>query len=312
MKRSLVLLLALALISVLAIVVPAGATHTVPITITVQSTYAGLCGANPGPNNPVPGAWTGSLIANEGGASTAFVPNDLWGTPTNPFGNVSGACTYGIDPIWNVTRAARATTDCDPPAQVTGCRGLHYPGVGPPVQPGRFLNFANHSSTPDAKNFCMFVSTGTPNQGTCTSLAIGYTFAVGVGNTSDTPIEGSYCGTSRGFGWAMAASNSSLTANPTWTVIEWIPTSAGSLLPLSGIVTDPNWQPNAHYSGWAGTAGKPTMRMNGTKNVFGLTTARSYISGVDNESTTPGSCGSTLNNGGVQFFNQSVVVGLGD
>lgn len=314
MKRSAVLALALASLAAMSSL-PASATHeATPITITVQSTFAGLCGANPGPNTPVPAAWTSSLNANAALGSGVAMPGDLWKSGSTPLGNVSGPCTYGTDALWNITGAPgiRGSAGCNNTTRSEGpCRGLHYPGAGPPVQPGRFLNYAIHSANPDPKNVCLFVTTLAPNQGTCTSLGVGYTFAVGDGTLGE--IEGSYCGTSRGFTWIMATPNPS-SFPTTWTVLEWTPSSAGSLLPVTGVVAGPNWSTNAHYKGWEGTPGKPSMRFKaGTiQNVFALTSARSYIANVDNESTSPGSCGNPVENGGVQFFNQGVAIGIGD
>lgn len=313
MKRFVILTVALAMLAALS-ALPASATHeATPITITVQSTYAGLCGAKPGPST-APAQWTSSLTTNSTGAAGAKVPTDLWKNASGGnLGDVSGPCDYGTDSIWNITGQVgiRGTANCNNVTRSEGpCRGLHYPGAGPPVQPGRFLNYAAHSATPDPRNLCLFVSTAAPNQGTCQSLAVGYTFAVGQ-TTSDAEIEGSYCGTSRGFGWALAIPSDGPT---TWSVLEWSPTSAGSLLPISGVVTAANWQPNVHYKGWTGTKGKPSMRFaDGTvKNLYGLTTARSYIAQVDVETGTPGSCGGELNLGGVSFFNQAVAIAIGD
>lgn len=310
MKRSLAVGIAFALVTVLAVVSPASANHNTPITITVQSTYAGLCGANPGPDLPLPPGWTTALQANAALTPDARVPTDLWkGGGGQLLGNVSGSCSYGTDAFWNAGVAARGTADCNLTIK-TGCRGLHYPGVGPPVQPGRFLNYSNGFGAPDPKNACAFVSTGTPNQGSCTIVATGYVLPVSPQGSS---IEGGYCGTSRGFGWALAAADPAMTgATKTFSVLEWIPSSAGSLLPISGIVTGPNWSKNAHFLGWTGTPGQIDLQMNGQKNVFSLVTARSYISMVDTEPGDPGSCGMDLNKGGVKFFNQGVAIGLGD
>lgn len=306
MKRFLLLAVATSLLATLA-VMPSGAEPS--ITITVQSTYAGLCGVQPGPDNPLPGIWNTSLENNQLGAASSKVPLDLWKPDgVTALGRNSGACTYGTDALWTTTVNVRGTTTCNLSVK-TGCVGLHYPGVGPPVQPGRFLNYSRGGAV-DPKNFCRFVSTASPNQGECSNLAVGYTFAVGPPGSA-TELEGSYCGTSRGFAWALSGVGTTMSAPNVWSVVEWIPTSAGSLLPLSGMLTGANWQPNGNFAGWSGNAGKPNMAMSGTKNVFGLTTARSYIAAVDTEVNTPGSCGGDLNLGGVQFFNQGVAIALG-
>jgi hypothetical protein len=307
-KRFLLLAVATSLLATLA-VMPSGAEPSV--TITVQSTYAGLCGVEPGPAEfGIPGIWGQSLINNQSGAASSKVPLDLWKPDgITPLNKNSGACTYKADALWSATVNVRGTATCTVPPNTSGCRGLHYPGVGPPVQPGRFLNFARNSGV-DPKNFCRFVSTASPNQGECSTLAVGYTFAVGPPGSA-TELEGSYCGTSRGFAWALSGLGTTMSAPNVWSVIEWIPTSAGSLLPLSGVITGADWQPNGNYAGWSGNAGKPNMAMSGTKNAFGLTTARSYIAQVDSEVNTPGSCGGNLDLGGVQFFNQSVAIALG-
>jgi hypothetical protein len=312
-KRFIVLALALTMLAALS-ALPASATHeAMPITITAQSTYAGLCGAKPGPDRQPPASWNTSLNANAALGAGAVIPADLWKDGSTPLGGVSGPCTYGTDSLWNITGQVgiRGSAGCNNVTRSEGpCRGLHYPGAGPPVQPGRFLNFAENSPSPDPKNVCLFVTTLAPNQGTCASLGVGYTFAVG---DAANEIEGSYCGTSRGFTWIMTTPTPS-SFPTTWTVLEWTPSSAGSLLPVTGVIAGPNWATNLHYKGWEGVAGKPSMRFKaGTiQNIFALTSARSYIANVDNESTTPGSCGNPLENGGVQFFNQGVAVGIGD
>lgn len=319
MKRSLIVLMALALVSVLAVVTPAGANHKVPITITVQSTYAGLCNAKPGPNvADMPPGWGEALAANAGGTAADNIPWDLWKTgPAGlPLHNVSGKCDYGTDSLWNVTgrEGIRGSAGCNNVTRSEGlgaCRGLHYPGVGPPVQPGRFLNFSSDflATLPaDPKNFCRFVSTGTPNSGECAAAAIGYVNAVSATGT------GGYCGTSKGpVFWAMAATNKEMNANPAFLVAQWEPTSAGSILLIQGSTTGPNWTfKPPHFLGFDGTPGTSSYTFLGERNVFVLVSARSYIMGVDTTAQGPGTCGGALDAGGVQFFNQSVAVALGN
>lgn len=317
MKRSLIVLMALALVSVLAVVSPAGADHKVPITITVQSTYAGLCNAKPGPDVvDMPPGWGAALGGNAGGATADNIPWDLWKTSSTglPLDNVSGKCDYGTDAFWDVTgrEGIRGAPGCNNVTRSEGpCRGLHYPGVGPPVQPGRFLNFASDflASLPvDPKNFCRFVSTGTPNQGECASVAIGYVVPVTATGT------GGYCGTSKGpVFWSMTASNKEMTANQGFVVGQWEPTSAGSILLIQGSTADAAWTFNPpHFTGFVGTPGTTGFNFLGQRNVFALVSARSYVMGVDQTAQGPGTCGGALSAGGVQFFNQSVAVALGD
>lgn len=319
MTRSRLLALGTAALALVMTAVPASANHAIPVTIQIQSTYAGTCGGRPGPNNTMPAGFTTALSSNRTTAGGNAVPADLGSGPA------SAACTFNTsDAIWTASTTKHMTNVGTPPhtcnaTLFTDCAGVHLPGYGPPARPGRFLNFSISpglsGNLPDPKNECRIVTSATPFAAPCTSIAIGY-FEQG-----DTGLGG-YCGSSEGFFWSITSLNSSMTENAGtpyddvgFTIAQWRPNSAGSILPILGSTTAADWKPttNGHYTGI--TNSTPGARdFGGTRNVFALSSARSYINNppVDSEPTDPGSCSGAADFGGKQFLNQSVAIALGD
>lgn len=317
MRKPIILMAALAILAVVAGAIPAAANHAVPVTITVQSTYAGVCGGRPGPNNTIPAGFTSAINANRLAGGNTAIPADLGSGPA------SAACGFGADPLWTAA-TPRHLNGTGTPAKFCNatnfadCAGVHLPGLGAPTRPGRFLNFAisnglpGGSGLPDPKNECRLVSSAAPFAAACNQISLGY-FEQG-----DSTLGG-YCGSSEGFFWTITSVNSSMTesASTPWddvgfTIAQWKPNSAGSILPITGSTAGTNWATKTgHYGGVTSTT--PGARdWSGTRNVFALSSARSYVAAIDNEPTDPGSCSGTADFGGKQFLNQSVAIALGD
>lgn len=335
MRRALLATLTVvALVGLLAM--PAGATHVskTPVTISVNSAAAGVCTAKPG--KPVitggllPGGLQSAIDANQALTNGAKIPSDLLGSGLSYF-DQSGACQYGTDQVWNASPVRVPGCGLPTKNDLTACDGISLPGFGPPVRPGRFLQHVNGFDPASLAAVCRFVSTGTPNQGQCRTVAFGFVLQ-GLSGESDQRIRdtglGGYCGSSRGFFWAMGATNATMTDNPVFSFAEWKPNSAGTILPITGATIGANWDFNAHFTSFS--VPDPRSNMAGytasySVNIYALATARSYVPGDADQSTaaTRGSCAGTIYKGGTdvavldpreaakQFLAQAVTIQLG-
>lgn len=298
MKRTLAALVA-ALLLVGLMGYPALADHVKgPVTLQVNSGYAGVCSNEPGQGSPGQG-FINALTTNRTFNNEFEVPDDLGS------GAAAGACQHASDPLWAAS-IARHTPTCNA-TTFSGCIGVWLPGAGPPVKPGRFLQYTP-GANPSVQAACNFASTS-GTAGTCYAAALGY-FGEG-GSTL-----GGYCGSSRGFSWSLSATNLAMTENQVFAVAGWEPNSAGTLLPLRGITTGPNWSPNGHnFTGLSGSNQNRSWTSEGGQkfvNIYGLASARSYLPG-ESQPQSPGSCGSSTagTNGARQFLAQTVAVQTG-
>lgn len=324
MRKALVLLVSTVMLVGLS--VPAIATHNsghmTPVTITVANARAGVCST--APQIQIPQGLIDALADNRSGPAGFVIPLDLG------LGTQSGKCEYTTDGIWDQSgQVGRfGTANCnnvtinpeDTDTTADDCHGVHLPGFGPPVQPGRFLNASNSTdnSTNVYNSSCEFVSAG-PGGGTesgCYLLSIGY-FEKGNAGGSSHPFGGAYCGSSSGFGWTVTSTDSAGTENLAFGILRWSLNSAGTILPIEGSVTGENWGfREGHYES-LDVAGR---NWTGARSFFSLTTARSYVAGVDNTPQTTGGCGPPSSSSGNgfphsgarQFVNNSVVIAFGD
>lgn len=299
MKRTLAALVA-ALLLVGLMGYPALADHVKgPVTIQINSGYAGVCESPPGSGAVTASGFQNALTANRNFNDQFEIPADLGS------GAAAGECNHASDPLW-AGSFARHTATCNA-TNFDGCDGVWLPGAGPPVKPGRFLQYTPGSGI-SLQASCNFASTS-GTAGTCFAAALGY-FGEG-GSTL-----GGYCGSSKGFFWSLSATDAAMTQNQVFAVAGWEPNSAGTLLPLRGITTGPNWSPNGHnFTGLSGSnQNNTTWTSDGGQkfvNIYGLSSARAYLPGET--AGSPGSCGSsTAGSGGAKFFlAQTVVVQTG-
>lgn len=297
MRRALLATLTVvALVGLLAM--PAGANHLkTPVTITVSSAHAAVCGAVPGDGPVGVTGFQNALSANQLAADSFSIPADLGN------GSAAGVCDFGTDALWAASPLKTATCST---TVFTGCAGIHWPGAGAPVKPGRFLQHANGFGPANIASACQFVSTASPFAGACRTAAFGYVL------TGDTGLGG-YCGSSRGFFWAMASSSVDMTANATFTHGEWKPNSAGTLLPLQLASTGANWGSDHNFTSVtvpANRADTAGYSRSVSINTYGLASARSFLP-VDAAPGTPGACQRAPNDGARQFLAQTVTVTLG-
>lgn len=307
-KALLATLMAVALIGLLAW--PAAANHVKsPISIQATSSHAATCEGVPGDGAVTASGFTNALSNNRIAGNQFSIPNDLGN------GSAAGACNFNTsDAIWSAATPRHIPGVCTDTI-FSGCKGLHFPGLGPPARPGRFLQNADgFSGGTQAASFCQYVSTSGAS-GPCHLAALGYVLQ---GNAVAAPGLGGYCGGSRGFYWAMTSTNPQMTLGQAFAFGEWEPHSAGTILPLRLTTTGPNWSSNHNFQSidtanrvWNDSGNLNSSADGNHITTYGLASARSYVAQVDSNQPNAGSCVGAANAGAQQFLSQTITVTLG-